>query len=134
MQQSGSSGIEFGYWGVKGLGGFNRLVAKHLGVQLNEYNPATAEEWFGSKKQSSGLDFPNLPYLKHGTFSITEHAVINSYLCHYSGNPQFLGLGIISQSKVSMILNVLSDVWSDFFKCVASQDYKNELQKSLNAD
>ena len=47
QQQTFSSGIEFGYWGVKGLGGFNRLVAKHLGVQLNEYNPASADEWIG---------------------------------------------------------------------------------------
>lgn len=134
MQQNNSSGIEFGYWGVKGLGGFNRLVAKHLGVQLNEYNPASADEWFGQRRNSSGLEFPNLPYLKHGSLALTEHSAINSYLCNYSGNSQFLGLGIINQSRVQMVLAVLDDVWQEFFKTVVHADYKNEMQKNLDAN
>jgi glutathione S-transferase len=85
--------ITYGYWGIKGLGAVNRLVAKHLGVNMTEYQPE-GQAWFGGEKFTSGLDFPNLPYLKDGGFTITEHRAINYFLATSTGNDQFLGVGL----------------------------------------
>ena len=108
--------MEFGYWGIKGLGEPIRWVIAHLGLQVNEFTPATPEEWFGQKKPSLGLDFPNLPYLVDGDFKLTESSAIPVYLIHKAGKQELLGSDAKQQAQVRQIEGVLGDIRQELFK------------------
>ena len=125
MQQN--TEIEFGYWPIKGLGELNRLVAKYVGVQLKDV-PA-GQTWQQDRLQN-GLDFPNLPYLKHGNFQITESAAINVFLCGYSGNDNLYGVGVQSRSQVQQVISLLDDILKDFFAAASNATtYKQDIEK-----
>ena len=63
-----------GYWKIRGRGEPIRLLMEFLGVKYTEENPSF-KQWF-SKRDSMGMDFPNLPYLIDGNHKITESRAI----------------------------------------------------------
>ena len=76
-----------GYWKIRGLGEMVRLVLEVLEqpyenvyYEQGEGPEFSREEWM-SVKFTLGLDFPNLPYLQHGDFQMTETIPIMKYLC-----------------------------------------------------
>jgi glutathione S-transferase len=123
--------ITFGYWPIKGLGGFNRLVAKHLGVEMTEVNP-DGQAWFGGEKFNVGLDFPNLPYLIDGDFKLSEHAAINRYLADSTGNSDFFGANTQDKARVEMVMSVTHDILMDFFMNAMNPQFKDMLAKSVD--
>ena len=61
-KSSVSSGITLGYWNIRGLADFLRLMLYYKGVNYTEKMYVENDEW-GKDKYNLNLDFPNLPYL-----------------------------------------------------------------------
>lgn len=83
-----SNQVELGYWPIKGLGEISRWVLAYTGTPYNEFNGG--EDW-QDVKPTLGLDFPNLPFLKHGDFNVTESTAIPGYIAQTFGKPELLG-------------------------------------------
>ena len=126
--------MEFGYWGLKGAGETIRWLIGYLGLQVKEYNPASREEWFDTKKGSLGLDFPNLPYLIDGDFKITESGAIPYYLIHKSGKTELLGKDFKEQAVVRELEGVLGDIRQAVSKIFwAPENHAAEFAKATGA-
>src|SRR3990167_8890797 len=106
--------MELGYWEPKGLGEPIRWAALALGVQVTEKNPANDEEWALWKK-SLPTDFPNLPYLIDGDFTITESSALPIYLAHKAGKPEFLGKDLKERAVVRQLEGVIDDIKNKLF-------------------
>ena len=86
--------MKLGYWGIRGLGEFARLIAADLGLELTEENPQKPEDWFNGTKLThikNKVDFPNLPYLQDGDVIITESIAIDRYLAYKAKNKTYFG-------------------------------------------
>ena len=126
--------MEFGYWGMKGAGEPIRWLIAYLGLQAKEYNPASREEWFDTKKGSLGLDFPNLPYLVDGDFKITESGAIPVYLIHKAGKTELLGKDFKEQAQVRQLEGVLGDIRQAVSKVFfAPENHAAEFAKATGA-
>ena len=60
-------------------------------------------------KPTLGLDFPNLPYIVDGDFSMTETVPIMKYLAD-KFKPELLGTTAEQRATVNMLANVIGDV------------------------
>ena len=122
--------MEFGYWGIKGIAEPTRWLISYLGLPVQEWNPATPEEW-QARKASLGL-FPNLPFLKDGDFLLTESNAIPGYLIKKSGKQELLGKTIEDQARVRQLEEVFAEVRVNFFKVLSSPgDVKENIAKSI---
>ncbi|EAR93871.1 glutathione S-transferase, amine-terminal domain protein (macronuclear) [Tetrahymena thermophila SB210] len=63
--------------------------------QQTNYTLEESKEWFEKDKKELGLDFPNLPYLIHGDFKITESQNIVNYALDATKQHHLLGSGLI---------------------------------------
>ena len=126
---SGDS-IEFGYWGIKGFGETCRWVLLYLGTPYKEWNPASPEEW-GKKKPTTG-EFPNLPYIKDGSFYLSETSAIPPYLISKAGKTDLLGKNLKDKALLRTLEGVLDDVKAGFMKVImGKEDRKAALGKAL---
>ena len=124
--------MELGYWGIKGIAEPIRWLIAVLGLQVKEYNPASMEEWFGEKKQSLGLPFPNLPYLVDGDFKVSESLAIPLYLCNKAGKPELLGKDIKEQAVVREIEGVFLDIRKEIYQVIfGAADHKANWEKAI---
>jgi glutathione S-transferase len=122
--------IEFGYWGIKGFGETCRWVLLYLGIPYKEWNPASPEEW-GKKKPSTGA-FPNLPYIKDGSFYLSETSAIPQYLINKACKPELLGKNLKDKAALRTIEGVLDDIKAGFMKVImGKEDRKEALGKTL---
>ena len=110
--------MELGYWGIKGVAEPIRWLIAYLGLEVKEYNPASAEEWFGQKKSSLGLEYPNLPYLIDGDFKLTESTAIPYYLANKAGRADLFGKDLKEQVLHKEIEGVLNDLRSNLNKAI----------------
>ena len=64
----------FGYWNCRGRGAAIRNFLRYVNADYKEdtYTLDNFDAWFANKKQSLGLDFPNLPYLLDGDVKLTQ--------------------------------------------------------------
>ncbi len=127
--------MEFGYWGIKGISEPIRWLIGYLGLDVKEYNPPSFEEWFSTKKPSlKQLDFPNLPYLIDGDFSLTESCAIPIYLINKAGKTELLGKDAKDQAIVCEIEGVLTDIRQAIWKpMMATSDQAGALTKTLES-
>ncbi len=125
--------MEFGYWDIKGIAQPIRWLLCYLDFKVEEYMVTTPEQWFDNKKPSlKQLDFPNLPYLLDGDFSMTESTAIPIYLIHKAGKAELLGKDGKDQAIVCELKGVLNDITQAVWKpMVAPSDNASELQKAL---
>jgi len=75
--------IEVGYWSLRGLVGFIRLIDVYTneGIKWVNYEVAQYEQWVEEKaKNEAGFDFPNLPWMKDGDLKITQSLAILKYI------------------------------------------------------
>lgn len=71
--------VTFGYWGVKANGEISRLTLALSGAEYTEWNPKSPQEW-GEKKSTLKTPYPNLPFLEHGGFVLTESGAVPWYI------------------------------------------------------
>lgn len=117
--------ITVGYWGIKGLGELVRLTALVAGAEFTEYNPAGPEAW-AEKKATLNTSFPNLPFLEHDGFVLTESGAIPWYLAR-TNKPDLAGNNIQEETQILQIQGVLSDLKAEVFKAAFSPEYKTSL-------
>ena len=105
----GSDKITLGYWRIRGLLRHVLLVAEYAKApyEIKYYDEGedfSGKEWF-DVKFSLGLDFPNLPYLVHGGFNISETLVLCHYICE-KYKPELLGEGPEERAAVMMLAHL----------------------------
>ena len=107
--------LTLGYWKIRGLAASIRYQLEYSGVdyQMKEYEQGNApdysrQDWF-DEKPNLGLDFPNLPYMIDGDFSLTETFAIHKYLADKYA-PELLGMNAEQQGVVQMLSGVLLDI------------------------
>jgi glutathione S-transferase len=110
--------MELGYWGLKGVAEPIRWLVAYTKAPVTEYNPASKEEWFDTKKAQVGGEFPNLPYLIDGDFKLTESSAIPSYIAKKTGHADLVGKNIQDEARVRQIEGVLGDIRQNIFKAL----------------
>jgi len=123
--------MELGYWGIKGVAEPIRWLVAYLKLDCKEYNPASREEWFETKKAQVGGDFPNLPYLVDGDFVLTESGAIPSYLINKAGKRELLGKDFKDEARVRQIEGVLGDIRQNIFKVLFAGGDEAALKASV---
>ena len=107
--------LTLGYWKIRGLAASIRYQLEYSGVDydMKEYQQGNGPEfsrqdWL-DEKQNLGLDFPNLPYMIDGDFSLTETFAIHKYLADKFA-PELLGTDAEQQGVVNMLSGVILDI------------------------
>jgi len=77
--------IKFGYWNIRGYGQAIRLLLFHLNLPFTSRDYDVKSSDWANEKHSLGLEFPNLPYLFDGDFSLTESRALLKYLARKGG-------------------------------------------------
>lgn len=83
--------VKLAYWAIRGLAQVPRLLLSYLGVPFEDYYYTNTEQWFKEDRHNLGIDFPNLPYLLDGRYSITDSNSIQRYICEKWGDDSLLG-------------------------------------------
>jgi glutathione S-transferase len=81
--------LTIGYWGIKGLGELVRLSALLAGAEYTDYHPAGPEAW-AEKKATLNTALPNLPFIDHNGFILTESGAIPWYIAR-THKPELAG-------------------------------------------
>jgi glutathione S-transferase len=115
----------FGYWKVRGLGQYLRLLLAYTGLPFEEVQYESREKWFNEDKTNLGFDFPNLPYLLDGDFKLTESTAISKYIVRRSGKTELLGKNAQDAGYVNNIISVLTDSLKDIRALFWNKDYEN---------
>jgi len=119
------SKITIGYWKIRGLGQYIRLLLSYSGLEFQEVQYDNQDKWFKEDKVNLGLDFPNLPYLIDGEFKLTESASIAKYIIKKSGKTDLLGKTAQDQGKVDNLIGVINDALKDIRGLYWNKDYEN---------
>ena len=104
-----------GYWAIRGLGSQIRYELVYLGVDYKEdiYEQGDGPEYSRAcwldKKDTLGLQFPNLPYYIDGTMKVTEAMPIMKYIAYKYG-PELLGGSPAEIAKVEMVAGIVTDL------------------------
>ena len=116
-----------GYWGIRGRGQVLRLLLAYSGLEWEDKIYADAGKWFGAgDKMNLGLDFPNLPYLTHGDFKLTESSAIARYIIHKSGKKELLGKTVEDEAIVDMIISLLDEIFGLTYSLFFSPQYADQ--------
>jgi glutathione S-transferase len=119
------SNLVFGYWKVRGLGQYLRLLLAYSGLPFEEVQYDSREKWFEQDKQSLGFDFPNLPYLIDADFKLTESAAIARYIVRRSGKTDLLGRNAQDAGHVNSIVGVITDSFKDIKALFWNKDFES---------
>merc|ERR1712153_5558 len=104
-----------GYWKIRGLASNLRYQLKYSGVEFEmvEYQQGDAPDFDRSSwmnvKPTLGLGFPNVPYLTHGDFKMTETLAIHTYIAEV-WKPELLGKTPQEKARAQMFWNVVFDL------------------------
>ena len=89
--QPKARGVTIGYWGIRGLAQTPRHLLGFIGVKFENLTYTSAEGWFEGDKKTLPLNFPNIPYIIDGDFTLTESTAIQRYIINKFGKPELLG-------------------------------------------
>jgi glutathione S-transferase len=118
------SQVVLGYWKIRGLGQFLRLLLSYSGLDFKEVQYDNQEKWFNEDKVNLGFEFPNLPYLIDGDFKLTESSAIAKYIINKSGKTDLLGKNSQDEGHVNNIIGVLNDGLKDIRALFWNKDYE----------
>ena len=83
--------ITLGYWHSRGRGQVARLLLACCGKKWKDVTYESSDHWFFKDKQELGLPLPNLPYLIHKEFKLTESYAIYTYIVKAFGSADLAG-------------------------------------------
>ena len=105
-----------GYWAIRGVANQIKYELIYLGVDFEEevYEMGDAPDYdrscWLSVKDSLGLEFPNIPYLKVGEKTrLTDTRAIMRFIAGKYG-PELLGENPAQKGKVEMLCQIISDL------------------------
>lgn len=111
--------MEFGYWGIQGLGQSIRYLLITADAKYTEKSYSDFNEWFGKDKPElfKQTPFANLPYLKDGDKVMTQSGCILRYLGH---KLDFCPEKNDVQGKINceVVYGVLTDLWAKWVKLI----------------
>eukprot|EP00298_Acanthocystis_sp_HF-20_P029716 c8627_g1_i1.p1 GENE.c8627_g1_i1~~c8627_g1_i1.p1 ORF type:complete len:227 (-),score=81.79 c8627_g1_i1:25-705(-) len=133
--------VVFGYWKIRGLAQPIRMLLEYTKTPYTEefYVEGGAPDfdrsaWTSVRETTLGdYEFPNLPYIRHGSLVLTQSHAILRYI---GRKANLLGLTDEQKSKVDLILDELKDFKSDLSSISYSPRFpelKPELEKKLPA-
>lgn len=102
--------VKLGYWGIRGLAQVPRLLLSYSGVEFEDFHYTNGDKWFKEDKLNLGLDFPNLPYLLDGEYSLTESSAVQRYIINKWGNPELLGKNSHDNSRIESFLSIFVEI------------------------
>ena len=109
--------MEIGYWGVKGRAHPLRMLIAYTGLEVNEVNPSSGEDW-GARKAAFGAQegclFPNLPYVKDGNKITTENVACAAALAFKANRAELVGKTPGDQTTHLSMMSVCSDLFGTF--------------------
>ena len=123
--------VELGYWPIRGKGEVGRWVLAYTNTEYTEYNGG--EDWF-EVKNNIGLDFPNLPFLKHGDFNVTESSAIPVYIAKTFGKPELIGTNPREEAQILQVIGVLNDIKTAYYKGVFTDEGHKEKLDAIYKD
>lgn len=119
-----------GYWGIRGRGQVLRLLLAYTQLDWEDKIYAGPENWFGNgDKTKLGFEFPNLPYLIHGDFKLTESYAIAKYICAVSDKKELLGKTEEDRARVDMVLSVLEEIYNPTYALFFSPNHEKESER-----
>lgn len=80
-----------GYYNLRGKAQVCRLICEYLGVDYKDRLFTLAEWQRFSTQKAKDWPFPCLPYLREGTFVVTESVPMCAYIINRFGSPDLLG-------------------------------------------
>ena len=92
MAQAAGDKVTLGYWRLRGAhrGNGARYLLAYCGAQWeNKIIEIGGAEW-PALKSGGTIEFPNLPYITDGDFTITESVAVHRYICD-KYKPELLG-------------------------------------------
>lgn len=100
--------VKLGYWGIRALAQVPRLLLSFAGVEFEDKTYDKAQ--WAEDKANLGINFPNLPYLIDGEFSLTESSAIQRYIIQRWGNKELLGKDANDQARVESFLSIFNEI------------------------
>ncbi len=113
-----SSKNTFGYWNLRGIAYPIKLALAYLGVDYEDkrygLDSDGLAEW-GKNKFNLNLNFPNLPYWKDGSQTLTETRAILKSIARKYGSGSLMPVDVLF-AQAEMVESVLWDVWQLLIK------------------
>lgn len=122
--------MEFGYWGIQGLGQSIRYLLISADADYKETSFNDFESWFGKAKPELQKETPfaNLPYLKDDGKVITQSGAILRYLGCKLG---YTGKDAQAKIDSEVVFGVLQDLWSKVVKLIFNKEqYEDNKSKA----
>jgi len=130
--------VEFGYWGIRGLGAVFRMIFEYKGVKYTDNQYGAGKDWFGEDKPKILEKNPlaNLPYLVCGNDCICQ---TNSILNYLGGRLRMSGGGYKAKMMNEQLLceiydtrNVMIEMAYPFKEvCKTEAEHKAKVSKVL---
>lgn len=125
-----NSKMEFGYWGIQGLGQPIRYLLAAAKADYKETTFMEFKDWFGEAKPNLAKETPfaNLPFLKDGDRIMTQSGCILRYLGQkYGYEPKT----VEGKIYVDMVHGVLVDFWDQNTKLIFNiQEFDQNKEKA----
>ncbi|EAR93876.1 glutathione S-transferase, amine-terminal domain protein (macronuclear) [Tetrahymena thermophila SB210] len=123
--------LNLGYWAYPLRGQPIRYLLElaQYPYQQTNYTFEGANDWFEKDKKELGLDFPNLPYLIHGDFKITESQNIVDYVLDLTKQHHLLGSGL-TKFQIDNVRFLCNELISKIF--LASTKTGEEKKAEIN--
>lgn len=124
--------MKLGYWKIRGLAQVPRLLLAYSGVDFEDYYYISGDpQWAEQDKKYLGLNFPNIPYLIDGNYTITESTAIHRYIINKWGKTELLGKDLRERARIESILSVLGEIFANIKSLFWNKDYESVKKEVL---
>ena len=122
MKKAGK--VTLGYWNLRGAcrGNPARYMLNYAKVTYEEKTYVMGEDEWKNSKDSLGMEFPNLPYIKVGDFIVSETLAVHQYIAE-KFCPAMLGKGPAERAlryRLQLIAN--ENFVSSLMTCFGQED------------
>lgn len=132
--------VNFGYWGIRGLGAVFRMIFEYKGVKYTDNQYTDGEKWFKEDKPKMLEENPlaNLPYVQCGKDTVCQ---TNACLSYIGRRLRMNGLGYKASLKNEELLCEIYDTRNSMIElvypfksvCRTEAEHKETAKKRLDA-